>query len=222
MREDQRRLTKAFLTAVAAHLVFALCLGLCGFSFARKDPHILEVTLTSGAPASVQDVVEPEPEIIQRPDDIVDQKLKPPEKPKRHVVKKKTSAQNNGPVPKYTSENGAGDGSGNNEKGQGDGEGDGSKKGVPVTPPRLLSSEEPAYPESARLKNIQGTTSVKMLVNADGRVENAFTVGSSGDAALDAAATSVVYKWRFSPAKDAYGQKAPCYITIPIRFKLKN
>lgn len=220
MREYQRRFVKSLLTAILIHLIFAVCLGLFGFSFERKEPHILEVTLVGGSPAPAQDVTEPEP-IIQRPDDIVDKKLKPQEKPKQPVEKKASTNKPSGPAPKYTSETGTGDGSGNNEKGKGSGEG-GAQKGVPVTPPRLISSVEPRYPESARSNNIEGTTAVKMLVNAGGKVEQAYTVQSSGNAALDSAAVDVVYRWKFSPAKDAYGQQAPCYITIPITFRLRK
>lgn len=91
-----------------------------------------------------------------------------------------------------------------------------------MTPPRVVSAVQPKYPSSARSAGIEGVVGVKMLVNASGKVENAFVVRSSGNAALDEAAVAAVYKWRFSPAKDKFGQKAPCYVTQGIRFDLKK
>ena len=91
-----------------------------------------------------------------------------------------------------------------------------------MTPPRVVSAVQPKYPSSARNAGVEGVVGVKMLVNASGKVEEAFVVRSSGNADLDEAAVAAVYKWRFSPAKDKFGQKAPCYVTQGIRFDLKK
>ena len=93
---------------------------------------------------------------------------------------------------------------------------------MPVTPPRVVSAMQPKYPSSARSAGIEGVVGVKMLVNASGKVTEAIVVRSSGNAALDEAAVAAVYKWRFTPAKDKFGQKAPCYVTQGIRFDLKR
>ena len=134
---------------------------------------------------------------------------------------------NNNPQPGPTNQqatgasNGTGEGSGSGT-GTGDGAGAGEGRGVPVTPPRVVSAVQPKYPSSARSAGVEGVVGVKMLVNASGKVEEAYVVRSSGNAALDEAAVAAVYKWRFSPAKDKFGQKAPCYVTQGIRFDLKK
>ncbi len=208
MNDDRKRLSKGFGVAIVVHLIVALLLGVFGFTFnSNRPPEILEVTLTSGSPQEQQEEVVEEKVVVQEPDPIVDQKLKPQEEKK--VVKeqpKKTTNKNTTP--------------GDNKSDKNDAVGNG--KGVPVTPPRILSAREPAYPATARKQGIEGTVYVKMLVNNSGKVEEAFVAKSSGHEDLDASAVQAVYKWRFSPAKDKLKQKVACYITIPVNFKLRK
>ncbi|WP_307973480.1 energy transducer TonB [uncultured Dialister sp.] len=67
--------------------------------------------------------------------------------------------------------------------------------------PQVLSQTNPVYPESARRAGITGTTVVGMTVSTDGTVSSAWVASSSGNSALDNAAVSAVYSWRFVPAK---------------------
>ena len=165
--------------------------------------------------------------ILRSIDDIIDKRLKPETK---KVVTKKTvpstkpqpgHGNNQTSGPSNATGNGSGTGSGTGS-GSGDGAGAGEGRGVPVTPPRVVSAMQPKYPSSARSAGIEGVVGVKMLVNASGKVTEAIVVRSSGNAALDEAAVAAVYKWRFTPAKDKFGQKAPCYVTQGIRFDLKR
>ena len=141
----------------------------------------------------------------------------------------------------YGSGQGPGSGSGSgggHGAGEGTGIGDGIGSGVgtgsgggyagggtttvsPAIPPRLISHQEPSYPSSARSAGIEGTTTVRMLVGADGGVDEVTVDGSSGSDALDAAAVSACYKWSFNPAKNGMGQAISCYIYVPITFRLR-
>ena len=224
MKDEQKRYGTALGTAVAVHVLFALVIGIFGYRFVSRPPQILEVALVGGGSGAPEQVEEQQDNSILRSiDDIIDKRLKPETK---KVVTKKTVPSTKpqpGPGNNQTSgpSNATGNGSGTGS-GSGDGAGAGEGRGVPVTPPRVVSAMQPKYPSSARSAGIEGVVGVKMLVNASGKVTEAIVVRSSGNAALDEAAVAAVYKWRFTPAKDKFGQKAPCYVTQGIRFDLKR
>lgn len=228
MKAKQKRYGTALGVAIAVHVLFALAVGIFGYRFVTRPPEILEVALVGGGGGAPEQVEEQQDNSILRSiDDIIDKRLKPETK---KVVTKKTvpstkpqpGPSNNQPSgPSNATGNGSGTGSGTGS-GSGDGAGAGEGRGVPVTPPRVVSAMQPKYPSSARSAGIEGVVGVKMLVNASGKVTEAIVVRSSGNAALDEAAVAAVYKWRFTPAKDKFGQKAPCYVTQGIRFDLKR
>ena len=62
---------------------------------------------------------------------------------------------------------------------------------------------------------------VRILVGADGSVEDVSVVKSSGNSAMDNSVVTAVNKWRFSPAKDKLGQNARCRVTRAVSFNLK-
>lgn len=226
MKAEQKRYGTALGAALAVHVFFALVIGIFGYRFVSRPPEILEVALVGGGGGAPEQVEEQQDNSILRSiDDIIDKRLKPETK---QVVTKKTVASTKpqpGPSQNQSAGNntGSAEGSGSGSgTGSGAGEGAGDGRGVPVTPPRVVSAVQPKYPSSARSAGVEGVVGVKMLVNASGKVENAYVVRSSGNAALDEAAVAAVYKWRFSPAKDKFGQKAPCYVTQGIRFDLKR
>ncbi len=94
--------------------------------------------------------------------------------------------------------------------------------GASVTFP-VPAAENPAprYPERARVKGQEGRVTVRAFVAADGSVDRAEVVSSSGHDALDAAARRAVERWRFRPAT-LDGLPAPGEIDIPIQFQLKE
>ena len=223
MKAEQKRYGTALGAALAVHVFFALVIGIIGYRFVSRPPEILEVALVGGGGAHEQVEEQQDNSILRSIDDIIDKRLKPETK---KVVTKKTvpstkpqpgHGNNQTSGPSNATGNGSGTGSGS-----GDGAGAGEGRGVPVTPPRVVSAMQPKYPSSARSAGIEGVVGVKMLVNASGKVTEAIVVRSSGNAALDEAAVAAVYKWRFTPAKDKFGQKAPCYVTQGIRFDLKR
>lgn len=237
MKDEQKRFGKGFAVALAVHLVLAAGLGIFGYRFVHTPPEILEVSLESGgggAEAQEEEIEQEEQQeepIIQSLEDIIDQKLKP--KPQKKVVRKKATAA---PGPKAPAGNPAGSGTGTGTgtgtgsgsgsgsgsgNGNGSGNGSGEGRGVPVKPPRLLREVAPVYPASARNSGATGVVTVRILVGADGSVEDVTVVGSSDNGAMDNSVVTAVNKWRFSPAKDKYGQNARCRVTRAVSFNLR-
>jgi len=68
---------------------------------------------------------------------------------------------------------------------------------VEVLAPLPGGNPAPEYPDSARRRGIEGTVVVRCVVAADGAVDTAAVVASSGSVALDGAAVTAARRWRF-------------------------
>lgn len=79
---------------------------------------------------------------------------------------------------------------------------------------------KPPYPESARVKKLEGLVVVEVEVSPDGHVRSVKLRKSSGVASLDEAAIAGLRGWRFAPLRDAGGQPMTASVRIPVRFQL--
>ncbi len=97
----------------------------------------------------------------------------------------------------------------------------GAQSGLAVyQPPVLLSRIMPAYPERARSMGIQGQVVVQFIVDQSGRVERDIQVLTSLPM-LDEAAIEAVRQWRFSPARDRFGNPVRVLVSVPLQFSLQ-
>lgn len=84
-----------------------------------------------------------------------------------------------------------------------------------------LNNPKPPYPPVAFQMRIEGTVTVKALVQADGSCGEVLLGRSSGNALLDQSALKTVADWKFVPAK-AQGKDIAQWVSIPITFALKR
>lgn len=227
MSKLRSRYQKAVAVAVGFHVLAAGALGFYAWLPSTHKDNIIEVSLAgapkkkvSTKPAAVpKQKTKPKPvKIKAQKDDIVEKKLIA-EKPEETVEATESPEE-------VTNESNASGGE-PEEKGSADGvEGgsensDGGNEGVAVQLPYVTYKVDPVYPAAARKEGIAGTVQLKVLIDVNGKAVDALVVGSSGSGALDQSALNAIYKWRFSPAKNAKGNKVRCYVNIPVTFKLR-
>src|SRR5580693_5703162 len=103
--------------------------------------------------------------------------------------------------------------------GVGPGEGGGIGGGIfrpgrGVTPPRPIYSPEPEFSEEARKAKYQGTCTLMIVVDTDGRPTNLRVVSSLG-MGLDEKALETVRTWRFEPGqKDGHPVKVEMAVEV--------
>ena len=223
------RWRKSLAATVAFHIAAAAALGLFVYlhPISEIEPEILDVSLADeagpAAPATVSRVVVPVVEkdaIAEKPQEQVQSQAPEQTEPVRPAAggSTTTASQRTG---NSSSADGSASGSGQGAAAPAKPAGPPPGTNVPVTRPYKVSGGNPAYPGSARAQGIQGTVYVRALVNAGGGVDSASVTGSSGNAALDNAAVQAVYGWGFSPARDRYGARCRCYISVPVSFRLR-
>lgn len=238
----KNRFHLGFWGSLACHAIIAILLAAAGmFDMGRPPDAILEVAIIGGgggggakaravqAPAAQPRETPPVKPAL--PDDIVEKKEAIEEKPQPPEPVAQPE-----PVPADTAAAGsqggetgepgdssgaAGQGSGDGSGSAGEGAGAGNGIGNPAVPPRIIYHREPVYPSSARNREIEGTTMVRLLIGAAGAVEASSVEKSSGSRELDAAAVKALKEWRFVPAKDSFGRSMRCYVYIPVNFHLR-
>lgn len=84
-----------------------------------------------------------------------------------------------------------------------------------------LNNPPPSYPPQSRELGEQGKVLLRVLVNADGDVEQVNLRKSSGYQRLDQAAQDSVKQWRFVPAKRG-DQAVTAWVVVPISFSLEG
>lgn len=93
-------------------------------------------------------------------------------------------------------------------------------QGIQSFGPRYKQNSPPGYPLHARRMGYEGLVMLKVLVGANGRVDDLELLQSSGYAVLDQAALSCVKKWVFEPGTEG-GKKQKMWVKIPVRFELE-
>ena len=78
----------------------------------------------------------------------------------------------------------------------------------------------PSYPGTARRLGIQGTTTLRIFVSADGRVSDVVVEQSAGHPDLDHAAADAVKRWRFEPARRG-AEAVGMWVLLPVEFRLR-
>jgi len=90
------------------------------------------------------------------------------------------------------------------------------------TPPRLIkNSLIVLYPPEARIKRLEGTVELVVLVDKMGDVRDVKIAVSSGYSSLDHAAMEIARNAKFKPAL-VKGKRQAVWVTWPLEFKFEN
>lgn len=89
------------------------------------------------------------------------------------------------------------------------------------TKPRRLSPARPAYPPDLRAQRVEGNVTVRVRLDASGRVLEASVVASDPPTVFDAAALASARAERFQPAT-RNGRPAPYTLTFTYRFRIED
>ena len=87
-----------------------------------------------------------------------------------------------------------------------------------VVPPKLIKVVEPAYPEEARKKGLEGTVILSLKTDATGHVQDVMILRSIPQ--LNQAAIDAVKQWVYEPLV-LDGKPTPVVFTVTVRFQLK-
>ena len=92
---------------------------------------------------------------------------------------------------------------------------------LPSSDADYLQNPEPKYPENSQRLNEQGTSTIRVLIGADGMPQRAEIGKSSGFDRLDRAALATVMRWRYVPGK-RNGVPEAMWFSVPIVWKLTS
>jgi protein TonB len=84
-----------------------------------------------------------------------------------------------------------------------------------------LDNPKPIYPAIAKRMGMEGTVMLKVLVSREGESLKIEIAQSSGHEILDQAATQVVKRWRFIPARKGDSPLEE-WVQVPVSFHLKK
>jgi protein TonB len=89
-----------------------------------------------------------------------------------------------------------------------------------TTDPQVVIHPIPEYPDIAKRIGLEGSVTVKILLDKEGRVKKTLLAKSS-DEIFDQPALEAAKKWVFTPAL-MNGKPVQIWVAIPFRFCLKN
>jgi TonB family protein len=92
------------------------------------------------------------------------------------------------------------------------------KPGNGISAPVVAARTEPAYTNEARFLRVQGTVTLRLVVDEEGRPQDISLVNSLGYG-LDENAVLAVRTWRFVPGKDDTGKPLPTIVDVEVNFK---
>ena len=92
---------------------------------------------------------------------------------------------------------------------------------LPSSDADYLQNPEPKYPENSQRLNEQGTSTIRVLIGADGLPQRSEIGKSSGFDRLDRAALATVMRWRYVPGK-RNGVPEAMWFSVPIVWKLTS
>lgn len=84
-----------------------------------------------------------------------------------------------------------------------------------------LNNPSPGYPAMSRRLGEQGKVLLRVLVSAQGGVQQVEIKRSSGSPRLDAAASEAVRRWKFVPARRG-DLPVEAWVVVPISFRLES
>lgn len=87
-------------------------------------------------------------------------------------------------------------------------------------PPRVLLRSPLHYPPDAEQRGIEGSVTVRMLVDRDGMVRQVTVLESTPAGVFDAAAMEALWRWRFTPARLA-DEPVRVWVRKRVRFELR-
>jgi protein TonB len=117
--------------------------------------------------------------------------------------------------------NGITDGVAGNGEGNGTGAGTGNGEGAGFGGANYVRSPQPRYPAVARQQGWEGTTVLRVEIQADGKIGAIQIVQSAGHKALDDSAIEAVRAAQFQPARHN-GTPITSWVEVPVTFRLNR
>ncbi len=91
--------------------------------------------------------------------------------------------------------------------------------------PKIIKFDPPKYPELAKVRVAEGTATLNMLINPEGRIDS-MTVTVESDEELqkpfEEAILATRESWLFEPARDEDGNPVPSWAQTKIKFRLNG
>lgn len=85
--------------------------------------------------------------------------------------------------------------------------------------PALLFSPNPIYPYAAKRAKKEGTVTVRLVIDPEGRVLKVELQPGPDNEIFAKATLQAVKRWRFKPA-EKNGKRVMCWVEVPVEFKL--
>jgi TonB family protein len=88
-----------------------------------------------------------------------------------------------------------------------------------ISAPLCLYCPQPSYPKPARKHHIQGTVTVDVRVNRDGKITDPKVTKTPGYG-LEDEALKILTKWRMKPCAKPDGEPVACTVSVEVDFHL--